>query len=157
MARMSEPALVVIDVQRGFDDPAWGPRNNPACEQRVADLVAAWHQRRMPIVLVRHDSTKPGSPLSPGQPGNELKPELDGVDADMLVTAYHGCKAPEVVVADRRAVVWARSVPLQDLGAQIPGYGNLRAQTSEWEKSRPDKGSKLARRPTRARFRAKPM
>lgn len=88
MARMSEPALVVIDVQRGFDDPAWGPRNNATCEQRVADLVAAWQRRRLPIVLVRHDSTRPGSPLSPGQPGNDFKPELAGVDADVLVTKH---------------------------------------------------------------------
>jgi len=34
-------ALVVVDVQRGFDDAGyWGRRNNPACEANVA---AAFH------------------------------------------------------------------------------------------------------------------
>jgi nicotinamidase-related amidase len=35
-------ALLVIDVQRAFDDAAyWGPRNNPRCEENIAALRAA--------------------------------------------------------------------------------------------------------------------
>ena len=30
-------ALIVVDVQRGFDDASyWGRRNNPDCERNVA-------------------------------------------------------------------------------------------------------------------------
>ena len=69
-------ALVVVDVQQGFDDPSWGPTaNRPGAEENVARLIAAWERAGQPIVVVRHDSRKPGSPLAPGQPGNELKPE----------------------------------------------------------------------------------
>jgi nicotinamidase-related amidase len=28
-------ALILIDVQRGFDDPGWGTRNNEACEANI--------------------------------------------------------------------------------------------------------------------------
>ena len=35
-------ALVVVDVQVGFDDPAWGPRNNPACDANIGSLVDAF-------------------------------------------------------------------------------------------------------------------
>lgn len=76
-------ALVVIDVQQGFDDPVWGPRDNPACEANVALLVDAWRRAERPVVIVRHDSTSPGSPLRPGQPGNDLR---EGISGDVLVT-----------------------------------------------------------------------
>ena len=67
-------ALLLIDVQRGFDDPSWGRRNNPEMETRVAELLDAWRAFRLPILHARHMSMLPASPLRPGQPGNEFKP-----------------------------------------------------------------------------------
>ena len=67
-------ALVVVDVQEGFNDPSWGQRNNPACEANIAALLAAWQQAGEPIVFVRHDSLSAESHLSHGQPGNDLQP-----------------------------------------------------------------------------------
>lgn len=80
-----DDALLVIDVQEGFDDPVWGRRDNPACEGRIAALLAAWRERGAPVVLVRHDSVLPGSPLAPGGPGNALR-DLTAGPHDLLVT-----------------------------------------------------------------------
>ena len=42
MTELDRTALVVVDVQRAFDDAGyWGPRNNAACEANVAALIAA--------------------------------------------------------------------------------------------------------------------
>jgi nicotinamidase-related amidase len=88
-------ALVVVDVQRAFDDAAyWGPRNNPSSDENVAALIEAWREHGQPLVFVRHDSAEQGSPLRPGQPGNELKDVVSGTP-DLLVTkhvnsAFHG-------------------------------------------------------------------
>lgn len=79
------PALLVIDVQAGFDDPRWGRRNNPDAEANIARLVGTWRGSQLPLVLVRHDSVQPGSPLAPGQPGNALRGFVDG-PADVFVT-----------------------------------------------------------------------
>ncbi|TDP97691.1 nicotinamidase-related amidase [Labedaea rhizosphaerae] len=85
-------ALIVIDVQQGFYDPAQPPRNNPDFEANLTTLLDAWAG---PIVLVRHDSAKPESPLRPGQPGNDFLPVLDGVRSELMFTkqvnsAFHG-------------------------------------------------------------------
>ncbi len=78
-------ALLVVDVQVGFDDPKWGRRNNPSCEENIAALIERWREAEAPIVFVRHDSVLPDSPLRPGQPGNAIRPEISG-EPDLLVT-----------------------------------------------------------------------
>lgn len=92
---LGRSALIVIDVQRGFDDADhWGPRDNPACEANVGALIGVWRERGWPIVFVRHDSASPVSPLRPGQPGNDFKDVVAGTP-DLLVTksvnsSFHG-------------------------------------------------------------------
>jgi nicotinamidase-related amidase len=91
---MSGPALVVVDVQRGFDDPVWGRRDNPGCERNVAALIDRWREGGRPLVFVRHDSEEPGSPLAPGSPGNAFKDVVSG-EPDLLVrksvnSCFHG-------------------------------------------------------------------
>ena len=72
---MSNEALLVIDVQKGFDDPFWGNRNNPQAESNIALLLSAWRRKHLPIIHIQHCSVNPDSPLRPDQPGNEFKPE----------------------------------------------------------------------------------
>jgi nicotinamidase-related amidase len=91
---MSQPALIVVDVQRGFDDPVWGRRDNPDCERNIEALIARWREEGRPLVYVRHDSGEPGSSLRPGTPGNAFKDVVNG-EPDLLVTktvnsAFHG-------------------------------------------------------------------
>ena len=88
-------ALVVVDMQKAFKDAAyWGRRNNPTCEANVAMLIEAWRERQEPVVFVRHDSRQEGSPLRPGEPGNDFQDVVSG-EPDLLVakdvnSAFHG-------------------------------------------------------------------
>lgn len=71
-------ALVVVDVQQGFEEEGyWGPRNNPSADRNIAGLIDAWQSSRRPVVFVRHDSPKPDSPLRVGCPGNDFKPYVE--------------------------------------------------------------------------------
>lgn len=88
-------ALVVVDAQTAFDDPWWGPRNNPSCDANISSLVSAFASTGRPVVYVRHESRNPDSPLHPKQPGSALKPYLGAHTPDLFVTkevnsSFHG-------------------------------------------------------------------
>lgn len=84
----SAKALVVIDVQKGFDElEYWGPTTNIDCESNVARLIEFWRVKDCgPVVAVRHDSVESDSPLRPDQPGNQLKDMVTAAVPDLLIT-----------------------------------------------------------------------
>jgi nicotinamidase-related amidase len=105
-AQRAGPALVVVDVQRGFHDPVWGRRSNPDFEGNLSRLVALWGERGWPLVYVRHDSTTPGSPLAPGTAGNALDEALLPADPDVLIakavnSAFYGAPSLEAWLNER--------------------------------------------------------
>ncbi|MFD6436359.1 cysteine hydrolase family protein [Streptomyces venezuelae] len=85
-------ALVVVDVQKGFEEEEfWGTRNNPEADDNIASLLDVWQSTGRPVVFVRHDSTTPESPLRPGYVGNGFKEYVEerrgkGAGAELLVT-----------------------------------------------------------------------
>lgn len=68
-------ALLLIDIQVGFDDPFWGSRNNPDAEANAATLLTHWRKNSALVIHIRHVSTTPTSPLAPG-PGTAFKAEV---------------------------------------------------------------------------------
>jgi len=83
----SNAALIVIDVQVGFDDPAFlGKRNNPSADENIQSLIKQWEKHRRPIVVVQHNSKSATSSLHPSKPGNSLKPYVKAITPAFLVT-----------------------------------------------------------------------
>lgn len=82
---MNHPALILIDIQRGFADLSWGQRNNPAFERNVARLLQHWRRHAWAIIHVRHNSTNPQSPLRPGQIGNDFMECASPISGERVV------------------------------------------------------------------------
>jgi len=72
---MKNPALLVIDVQKGIDEVAhWGGnRNNPQAEENIELLLTHWRKKKNPVFIIQHCSVSPESPFRPERTGNELK------------------------------------------------------------------------------------
>jgi nicotinamidase-related amidase len=79
---LKDPALLLIDIQKGFDDPSWGNRNNPAAEEKIASLLSFWRSNSWPVIHIQHCSLESGSPLAPGHQGCEFKDETKPIDGE---------------------------------------------------------------------------
>lgn len=76
---------MIVDVQKGFEDPSWGKRNNPEAEENISELLSLWRTHGFPVFHVRHLSTEKGSPLAPGLPGSEIKDAVSPLEGETLV------------------------------------------------------------------------
>ena len=58
---MVHTALLVIDMQKAFDNPIWGERNNPQAEQQALRVLAYFRKHALPVLHVQHISDNPQS------------------------------------------------------------------------------------------------
>jgi nicotinamidase-related amidase len=77
--------LVIIDLQKAFDDPRYGQRNNPEAEANTGRLLAGWRRTGRPVIHVQHLSREPDSPYRPGQPGCDFKDEARPQAGELVV------------------------------------------------------------------------
>lgn len=80
-------ALIVIDVQEGFEDEALvGTRNNPHSDRNIEAIIKKWENSKRPVVVVQHNSVSETSVLHPSKPGNALKPYVKRVIPDLSIS-----------------------------------------------------------------------
>jgi nicotinamidase-related amidase len=72
LSELKNVALLIIDVQKGFEDPVWGNRNNLQAEENTAKLLEVWRQEKRPVFHIQHLSQEENSPLREGQVGCEF-------------------------------------------------------------------------------------
>ena len=80
-------ALIVVDVQEGFDDPTLaGKRNNPNADRNIEAIIKTWEKSNRPIIVVQHNSVSTGSVLHPSKSGNSLKPYVKAIKPTLAIT-----------------------------------------------------------------------
>jgi nicotinamidase-related amidase len=81
------PALIVVDVQRAFDEweAAGKRRNNPDAVARIADLLKAFRASGAPIFHIRHEGTKPNSSFLPSRTGYAVKDEAREAPGEWVI------------------------------------------------------------------------
>jgi nicotinamidase-related amidase len=80
-------ALIVVDVQRAFDEweAAGRRRNNPQALARIADLLGAFRDRGAPIFHIRHQGTRPNSSFLPDGSGYPVKDEAREIEDEPVI------------------------------------------------------------------------
>jgi nicotinamidase-related amidase len=83
---MKNTALILIDIQQGFDDLSyWGNRNNPDAEKNAGKILNEWRKKGLPVFHVKHNSTNPKSKLAPNQPGNEIQDVVKPLNGEPVI------------------------------------------------------------------------
>ena len=87
ITKQDRPALILIDIQKGFDDIEYwgGHRNNPEAEFNASKLLNFWRQNALPILHVKHCSSNPYSPLAEGNIGNDFKEIVKPYDGELII------------------------------------------------------------------------
>ena len=80
-------ALIVIDVQRAFDEweAAGRRRNNPEAITRIVELLTAFRGDDAPIFHIRHEGTRPGSSFSRAGTGYPVKDEAREMEGEPVI------------------------------------------------------------------------
>ncbi|MCA1030901.1 cysteine hydrolase [Bacillus timonensis] len=82
----SNTVLLIIDVQKGFDDFSWGERNNPQAEENIEKILQQWRNTNRPVIHIQHLSEDPASPLYKYKASSEIKEELKPIKQEPLFT-----------------------------------------------------------------------
>ena len=87
ISKSIRPALILVDIQKGFDNIAYwgGERNNPGAELRARELLETWRAHRLPVFHIRHCSTIPTSPLHESNAGNAFIDLVTPVEGEAII------------------------------------------------------------------------
>lgn len=100
--RDKKPALILIDIQKGFlDEGYWGGnRNNKDAEKISGRILKRWRELDLPIFHIRHSSTNPKSRLHESDLGFEFNDYVLPQNNEEVITknvnsAFIGTKLKE--------------------------------------------------------------
>ncbi|UYW01902.1 cysteine hydrolase [Flavobacterium agricola] len=84
------PALLLIDIQKGFlDESYWGGnRNNKNAEEISGSILQKWREYHLPIFHVQHRSTNPKSKLHPSNPGFAFQDTVLPLPNEPIITKH---------------------------------------------------------------------
>jgi nicotinamidase-related amidase len=71
-------ALIVIDVQKFFNEPRWGNRNNPQAEEKIERLIEKWRETKRPIYYIQHV-------VGPYKPAHEFKNFIEPLPGEKII------------------------------------------------------------------------
>ena len=79
-------ALIVIDVQKAFDDEKWGDRNNLNAEENIREILTMWREKGWQVVHIQHLSDNPSSVFHPENEGFAIKDLVEPIEEEVIIT-----------------------------------------------------------------------
>ncbi|WKA58444.1 cysteine hydrolase family protein [Planococcus shenhongbingii] len=103
-------ALILVDVQKAFDDPEWGQRNNPEAEENMERILKRWREKGGFTIHIQHQSENPESLFHPAKESFAIKKSVLPVNDEPVITkkvnsAFIGTDLEQQLKANRITAV----------------------------------------------------
>ena len=84
----SNPALILVDVQKAFLEPNYPglKRNNLGAEKTCGLILNKWRELKLPVFHVRHSSVNPDSKLHISKPGFSFNDYVSPIKGEPVLT-----------------------------------------------------------------------
>lgn len=88
--RENKPALLLIDLQKGFEDEAYwgGNRNNKNAEEKAAQILEKWRSLNLPVYHIIHSSQDPNSLLHQSHAGFEISDQVKPINGEPIIIKH---------------------------------------------------------------------
>ncbi|GAE32701.1 cysteine hydrolase family protein [Halalkalibacter hemicellulosilyticus] len=78
-------ALIIVDVQKAFDDKKWGERNNQNAEENISNILQLCRGRGWLVIHIQHTSDNPNSVFHPKNEGFAIKEIVEPIDKEVII------------------------------------------------------------------------
>ncbi|MFZ3577939.1 cysteine hydrolase family protein [Virgibacillus sp. DJP39] len=82
----AKQALVIVDVQKAFNDSAWGKRNNLDAESNIKQLLTRWREKNFEVIHIQHISENPSSLFYSKGAGFPIKDSVAPREHEKIIT-----------------------------------------------------------------------
>lgn len=79
-------ALIMVDVQKAFDDKKWGERNNIKAEENIRRILQLWREKGWTVIHIQHMSDNPSSLFHPKNEGFTIKELVEPIEGEIIIT-----------------------------------------------------------------------
>ncbi|WP_226528752.1 cysteine hydrolase family protein [Metabacillus niabensis] len=79
-------ALILIDVQKAFDDKKWGERNNLNAEVNISKILQLWREKGWLVIYIQHMSDNPNSVFHSMNEGFAIKDIVEPIKDEVMIT-----------------------------------------------------------------------
>ena len=83
---VKKKALIIVDVQKAFDDKKWGERNNLNAEENISKILKLWREKEWLVIHIQHTSDNLSSVFYPKNEGFAIKEIVQPIDAELIIT-----------------------------------------------------------------------
>ncbi|MFP9128960.1 cysteine hydrolase family protein [Niallia sp. BSM11] len=96
-------ALIIVDVQKAFDNKKWGERNNLNAEENISKILKLWREQEWLVIHIQHTSDNPNSVFHHKNEGFAIKEIVKPIDKEVIInkkvnSSFIGTNLEEILI-----------------------------------------------------------